>query len=313
MTTNEETAEIEMEIFRTGDYGPKGRYSEADLDQISADYRPDLLEAPLTFDHAQTGPAFGWVAQLRRDGDRLIAAIKGVPRAVKELLIHGSYKRRSVELFRQLPHTGRPYLRAVSLLGAATPEVKGLRDVCFASSQETVAMEMSASGACQQDLCARQEPVQRQQQQQLLTMFSELRKSGYCIQDDDAQALKRLLGGEMSASEECRVAEFSADLHRLERLLRTGLLQAPLQTDLPSVPSHQPGAPALSAEMGGAVGTRHSASEEFASFSERTLPQSMALHHAAVANMAAAPGLDYREALLKASRAMPRFETPGRA
>ena len=122
---------LEMEIFKAGDYGAKGRYSEADIQALAEDYKPGLLEAPLTFDHARSGPAYGWVAALKRSGDRLIAVLKDVPSTVRDVLRNGLFKRRSVELMRELPETGRPYLRAVTLLGAATPEVKGLREIAF--------------------------------------------------------------------------------------------------------------------------------------------------------------------------------------
>ena len=132
---NHDTDEIEMEIFRAGNYGAKGRYSEAELQTLAEDYRPELLEAPLTFDHAQTGPAYGWVTPVRRDGDRLLAVLRGVPDAVRQLVRSGAFKQRSVELVRELHETGRPYLRAVSLLGAATPEVKGLSAIRFSASE----------------------------------------------------------------------------------------------------------------------------------------------------------------------------------
>ena len=132
---NNDTNEIEMEIFRAGNYGAKGRYSEAELQALAEDYRPELLEAPLTFDHAQTGPAYGWVTRVRRDGDRLLAVLRGVPDAVRQLVRSGAFKQRSVELVRELQETGRPDFRAVSLLGAATPEVKGLSAIRFSAAE----------------------------------------------------------------------------------------------------------------------------------------------------------------------------------
>lgn len=132
---------IEMEVFRTGDYGAKGVWAESDLDQLAKDYSPSLLEAPLTFDHAQSGPAFGWVKSLQRVGDRLVAHIAHVPEAVREVLRSGAYKKRSVEILRRFSVTGRPYLRAISLLGAASPAVPGLREICFSKDAEVIAFE----------------------------------------------------------------------------------------------------------------------------------------------------------------------------
>ena len=39
--------EMEIEVFRAGDYGPRGRYSEEDLERIAADYDPEgLISVP---------------------------------------------------------------------------------------------------------------------------------------------------------------------------------------------------------------------------------------------------------------------------
>jgi hypothetical protein len=122
---------LELEVFRAGDYGEKGRWDEGDLDRIAADYDPALHEAPVTLDHAQGGPALGWVAAVRRVGDRLVARLRGLNLKLLELLRQGAFKKRSVEIYPALRETGRPYLRAVSFLGAAVPEVKGLADPIF--------------------------------------------------------------------------------------------------------------------------------------------------------------------------------------
>ncbi|MCX7625836.1 MAG: hypothetical protein N2Z21_06455 [Candidatus Sumerlaeaceae bacterium] len=128
-------ATLEMEVFRAGNYGAKGVWTPQDIEQLARDYSPDLLEAPLTFDHARSGPAFGWVKHLKRVGDRLVALLGGVPECVRELVRRGAYKKRSVELLRCFAATGRPYLRAVSLLGAASPAVPGLREVQFSAEE----------------------------------------------------------------------------------------------------------------------------------------------------------------------------------
>lgn len=129
--------EIELEVFRAGDYGAKGRWDETELDQIVADYNAAVHEAPVTLDHAQSGPAMGWVAGLGRRGDRLTARLRGISEEMMKLLREGAFKKRSVELYRALPETGRPYLKAVSFLGAAAPAVKGLRDALFTGVEDS--------------------------------------------------------------------------------------------------------------------------------------------------------------------------------
>ncbi|MEQ8819739.1 MAG: hypothetical protein RLY93_05800 [Sumerlaeia bacterium] len=123
---------LEIEVFRAGDYGPKGTFTEADLDAMASDYDPARHhEAPVTLDHAQNGPAQGWVGRVRRAGDRLLATLTRLSPTLRDALGGGHYKKRSVELYRAFEPTGRPYLKAVSFLGAAAPEVKGLTDPIF--------------------------------------------------------------------------------------------------------------------------------------------------------------------------------------
>ena len=129
---------IDLEVFRAGDYGPKGVYTEADLEALARDYNPADHEAPVTLDHEQRGPAHGWVAGLRRLGDRLVATLTRLSPTLAEALRTHAFRKRSVELYRQIPRTGRPYLKAVTFLGAAAPEVKGLADPAFRDDAETV-------------------------------------------------------------------------------------------------------------------------------------------------------------------------------
>jgi hypothetical protein len=128
--------EIEMEVFRAGDYGPRGTYSEDDLEQVASDYAPERHEAPVTVDHQQDGPALGWVRGLRRAGRLLLARLGGLDAGFLQKLKAGAFKKRSVEIYRKLEATGRPYLRALTFLGAGAPVVKGLADPVFGERPE---------------------------------------------------------------------------------------------------------------------------------------------------------------------------------
>ena len=128
---------LEVEIFRSGDYGPRGAYTDGDLDNIVADYDPRRHEAPVTLDHKTSGPAYGWVASLQRRGDTLVAHLRDLSDEFLQWLRDGAYKKRSVELYKSFAPTGRPYLRALSFLGACPPEIKGLADPVFAEEIDT--------------------------------------------------------------------------------------------------------------------------------------------------------------------------------
>ncbi|MFW5864375.1 MAG: hypothetical protein ACOCVT_02880 [bacterium] len=128
--------EMEVEVFRAGDYGSRGKFSEEDLDRIVEDYDPATHEAPVTVDHQQDGPAFGWVRGLRRVGNKLLARLGGLDAEFRKKLETGAFKKRSIEMYRKLEDTGRPYLKALSFLGAASPVVKGLADPVFSEDYE---------------------------------------------------------------------------------------------------------------------------------------------------------------------------------
>ena len=118
----------DVPVFRAGDYGEKGKYSADDIWAIAEGYDPSWLEAPVTPDHVQEGPAWGWVKSLRAAGSELFATLR-VPADVFALITEGRYRRRSVEIYRNFTlrdGRSRLYLKAVSVLGAATPQVKGL-------------------------------------------------------------------------------------------------------------------------------------------------------------------------------------------
>lgn len=121
---------IDVEVFRAGSY-PQGEFTERDLEQMAAAYDPAVHEAPVTLDHARGGPALGWVAGLKRVGDRLVARLRAVSDTLRELVRSGAYRKPSAEIYLDFAGSGRKYLRAVTFLGAAVPEVKGLSEARF--------------------------------------------------------------------------------------------------------------------------------------------------------------------------------------
>lgn len=144
----ESTQELELEVFRAGDYGERGTWSEEQLDAIAGDYDPGRHEAPVTLDHEQRGPAQGWVKSLRRVGDRLLATLTRLSPKLAEGLRTGAWRKRSIELYRKFGDGGTPYLKAVSFLGAAAPAVRGLADPNFAQGGgDVVCFDGAVDGA----------------------------------------------------------------------------------------------------------------------------------------------------------------------
>ena len=122
-----------FEVFKAGVY-PQGKFTKKEISQIAKNYDPQFCEAPITIDHQQSGPAYGWVEDVKADGDKLKVSFKDVPTEFEQDVNSGKYKKVSVELYRNLEGKGA-YLKAVSFLGAATPQVKGLEQIKFMESE----------------------------------------------------------------------------------------------------------------------------------------------------------------------------------
>lgn len=124
------------EVFKAGKY-PQGKFTKKEIAEIAKNYDPKFCEAPITIDHQQSGPAYGWVDTVKADGDKLKVAFKDIPESFEKDVNDGKYKKVSVELYRNLEGKGA-YLKAVSFLGAATPQVKGLEPIKFMESESDV-------------------------------------------------------------------------------------------------------------------------------------------------------------------------------
>lgn len=119
-----------IEVFKTGKHkdasGREKDWSQEDLDQIIQLYDPKEHQAPVVLGHPKDdAPAYGWVSELKREGNVLLAKLVRVSKKLKEWVNQGSYQKRSISLYPDLT------LRHVGFLGAQPPAVKGLKDFSF--------------------------------------------------------------------------------------------------------------------------------------------------------------------------------------
>ncbi len=133
-----------IEVAKTGTFtGSNGTIvtlAPEDLDAIVQNYNPAVQEAPLVFGHPQTDhPAYGWVTQLQRIGNTLLAKFKQVPEAVKELVRAGHFKKISLGLM-----PDKRTIRHVGLLGAVQPAIPGMKNVEFSSGESFYCEEASS-------------------------------------------------------------------------------------------------------------------------------------------------------------------------
>lgn len=121
----------DVEIFRTGVHN-SDRYTLQDLDDMvqafrELDFRPAVK---LGHDDSQGAPAYGWVTNVRRAGDKLLAEFRHVDEDVYDKITRQQLDRVSPEIFFNLNRNGKKYpraLKAVALLGAQVPAVAGLK------------------------------------------------------------------------------------------------------------------------------------------------------------------------------------------
>jgi hypothetical protein len=292
------TGELEMEVFRAGDFGAKGTWKETDLEKLARDYSPALLEAPLTLDHARSGPAFGWVAGLRRIGDRLVARITGVPDSLRELIRRGAYKKRSVELLRSFKPTGRPYLRAVSLLGAASPAVPGLRDIVFAADEDVIAFD--------------DDERVHALEIEVAQLRAQLREARAAVRKHEASrfvADLRARGVQVAPAEAELVEAFCLSMAEADSVVRFGQSElSPLEWLRQLFEARPPLVPQLSSERGDVHASPHPGGEA----SPRTDPLSYQLHQQALAMQKDDPALSYSDALSAVARVRGQFDAAHR-
>ena len=134
-----------VEIARTGTFDAMtGRvtFTKKDFDAAEAAYveLADNHHAIIKLGHDEDQkllqedgyPNAGFVENIRRDGDRLVADLVDVPRAIADLVKSGRYRARSLEAMRNFEVDGKKYpfvIVGLALLGADLPAVDSLEDV----------------------------------------------------------------------------------------------------------------------------------------------------------------------------------------
>lgn len=121
------------EIFRAGDYGAKGGYTEADLDLIVANFNSSD-QVPIVVGHPATdAPAWGWLAEVKRAGKVLMGKVGELHKDFATALAENKFRNRSVRIART---AAGPKLLHLGFLGAVLPQVEGLKTAAFAGEGE---------------------------------------------------------------------------------------------------------------------------------------------------------------------------------
>jgi len=130
-----------IDVCRTGSWRDASNrevtITEATLDGIVAAY-PAQDPAPVVVGHPETdAPAYGWVAAVRRSGDRLQAKVRDLMPAFRGAVEAGRYTARSIAIV-------GGGLRHLAFLGGRAPAVPGLAPTQFAAAPAPGAVMLSA-------------------------------------------------------------------------------------------------------------------------------------------------------------------------
>ncbi|MBI3771452.1 MAG: hypothetical protein HY272_01915 [Gammaproteobacteria bacterium] len=114
-----------IEVFRAGEQvssdGTRRTWSNDELDQMVANHSA-ATAAPIVIGHPQVNdPAYGWVNELKRDGDSLFAKFRDVHPEFSKAAEDGAYRKRSVRVYKT-PQNGFA-LEHVGFLGAKRPAI----------------------------------------------------------------------------------------------------------------------------------------------------------------------------------------------
>lgn len=138
---------FDTEIFSAGTWNGD-KYTVTDLDDMVANFAKlkDTVKPPVKLGHNEKQPladgqmALGWVENLKRIGDKLVATLSQVPDVLYKAIKAGRYKRVSSEIMWNYKHAGETFkkvLSGVALLGADIPAVGNLADLEAFLSQST--------------------------------------------------------------------------------------------------------------------------------------------------------------------------------
>lgn len=183
------------EIFRAGDYGDKGTYTETDLDGMIASFNTED-QVPIVVGHPQTdSPAWGWLAELKRSGSVLMGRIGELHRDFAQALSEGKFRNRSVRIVRT---ESGPKLLHLGFLGAILPHVEGLKQTAqFAGDGECADFRFELPGNRRHD--GKEEEMDKDEQIKKLQDDLAAEKAARAQERQDAE----------KAATEAKKAEFA--------------------------------------------------------------------------------------------------------
>lgn len=151
-----------VEIFSAPGIHNGDAYTEADLDDMVAAFKDLDFRPAIKVGHTKDkpgAPSYGWVANLRKVGGKLVADFEAMHDSVVAAIKDRRYDRLSSEIYFNLKRGGKVFrraLKAVALLGAEVPAVAGLTPL---HKMEFASDGFDSIAACEQSLEVKQQAL----------------------------------------------------------------------------------------------------------------------------------------------------------
>ena len=193
------------QIFKAGDYGTKGSYSNDDLDKIVANFNSDD-QVPIVIGHPKAdSPAWGWLEKVKRAGDVLLAKPANVQPEFATAIASKQFKNRSVRIAKT---DKGPKLMHLGYLGAVLPEVAGLKTAEFSQNQECTVVSTTDFGFELPFVKVPKAKKKNKKQEDNVTDKERIAKLEKDLANEKADHKKTKETG-LSAANKARQAEFS--------------------------------------------------------------------------------------------------------
>jgi len=187
-----------IEIFAEGTWNGD-TYTVGDLDEMVSAFSASGVEPPLKLGHntAQEKdgqPAFGWVDKIYRQGGKLLADFRDIPKKLYEAMKRGNYKNVSSEIYWNFKN-GETFfprvLSAVALLGADIPAVTDLGAIegLYEQAEGDIRIyDFERLGEAEET--HQQEEIEMAETKEMQTIIENLKKENEALEATYAEAKK---------------------------------------------------------------------------------------------------------------------------
>lgn len=229
-----ETRDIpNVELARTGTYNASTgqvTFTRKDFDDAVSAYAvlKGKVDLPVKLGHADEQsllqedglPAAGWLENVRRVGNRLVADLMKVPARIADLMAAGGYRKRSIEAMRNGEFGGQRWpfvLTGLALLGEDLPAVDSLKDI--ESLYQAASLDMPEAGDAESQLIIFMSGVTPGKEEHVMDL-TKLRDLLGLGEDADEAQVEAAMKSALEKGKQ--VDELSASLEELKKQVEDG-------------------------------------------------------------------------------------------